>query len=225
MILCIETSAAHCSIALGDGSGSRVLKESSEINDHASKILSLIDSCLEETQTKLTDVDAIAVSQGPGSFTGLRVGVSTAKGLSFAMNTPLIGISTLAALAHTARGLHSQVPYICAMIKARKDEVYAAIFDDKGIPIVGEGVYTVYKGWHEELLKEAKEVIFCGNGVLRYQELCGARTLNYEPVTVSALNLIFLSWEKHIKKDYSEAKSFRPTYLKTAHITQPRKVL
>ena len=225
MVLCLETSSAICSVALVVESELIAIAESSHHNDHASTILSHLNDCLRQVNGSLSDIAAIAVSAGPGSFTGLRVGVSAAKGISFALGTPMINISTLEALVWTASEMSSGNKYTCGMIKARKDEVYAIIIDEHKKQILPATVCELYDGWHQKVLDGSEDVLFCGDGILRYQEICGQNGLNSLDIPTSARNLVDLAWQKHIKKDYSEAKSFTPSYLKQPHITQPRKVL
>ncbi|NND34148.1 MAG: tRNA (adenosine(37)-N6)-threonylcarbamoyltransferase complex dimerization subunit type 1 TsaB [Saprospiraceae bacterium] len=225
MILCIETSTAICSVALASGTKLIALGESSNANDHASRLLNHIDTCLNEGQIKLVDLQAIAVSLGPGSFTGLRVGIAAAKGISFALGTPLIGINTLEALIWKAQKTGSGRRYFCAMIKARKDEVYTMISDREGNITLAPGVVELYNGWHQELLAGSNDVLFCGDGIHRYQELCQSNSLKSVDIKTSSVNLIHLAQRKHIKKDYSEGKTFGPSYIKRPHITQARKVL
>lgn len=225
MILCIETSASICSVALGHRGSVVCIRESLAPNDHAAVIVKLIDGCLNEAQCSPEQLEAIAISQGPGSFTGLRVGVSAAKGLCFAYDIPLIAISTLSALASRALRDHPDANFAIPMIEARKNEVYGAIYRSDMHEELKDQVITLYPNWHLSIFPGGTEVIFCGSGSKKYQEISAPNQLQIDTKPPSALDLIELAFAKHIKKDYCVAKSFHPNYVKTPHITQPRKVL
>ncbi len=107
MILCIETSTAVCSVALVNNGNVIALRESLDGQNHAEKITIFIDEVMKEANLSYKDLDAVATSMGPGSYTGLRIGVSTAKGLCYAMEKPLIAIDTLAAMAYGFKGQQS----------------------------------------------------------------------------------------------------------------------
>ena len=127
-ILNIETSTTNCSVALSENGSVVGLKEDNSLNySHAERLHVYIDAVLKAAEVAIDQLDAIAISKGPGSYTGLRIGVSAAKGLCYAMNVPLISVPTLEALAHQV-----EVPKgaIVAMLDARRQEVYSAMFDE-----------------------------------------------------------------------------------------------
>ncbi|MCB0665466.1 MAG: tRNA (adenosine(37)-N6)-threonylcarbamoyltransferase complex dimerization subunit type 1 TsaB [Saprospiraceae bacterium] len=225
MILCLETSATICSVALSDRGSLISIRESSAPNDHASVIMKHIDGCLKEAGIALEEIEAIAISQGPGSFTGLRVGVSAAKGLCFALGIPLIAISTLSGIAYRAFHHHPEAIFAIPMIEARKNEVYGAIYRPDMTMELKDQVITLYPNWHLSILPEGSNLVFCGPGSQKYQEINHPSPLQIDVQPPSAKNLVDLAFEKHIKKDYCVTKSFHPNYLKSPHITQPRKVL
>ncbi len=134
VILCIETSSPVCSVALSTGSGFHVSRESHEPNSHGKVLTLLIEEILELAGLKAKDLDAVAVSAGPGSYTGLRIGMATAKGLCYALDRPLLAVSTTEAMC--TRFLSTQVlgekDLLLPMIDARRMEVFTRIFDAKG---------------------------------------------------------------------------------------------
>ena len=225
MILCLETSASICSVAIGSGSQLIAIQESISPNDHASMIITHVQNCLKEADLTLKDIEAIAVSQGPGSFTGLRVGVSAAKGLCYAMDIPMIAISTLSALAWRAFQEYPDAQHAIAMIEARKNEVFGAVYGRDLEMELSDQVITLYPNWHQSVVEEWQSIIFCGPGCRKYHEISHPTPLKFDLKPPSAMNLVELAFEKHIKKDYCVAKSFSPNYIKLPHITQPRKVL
>jgi tRNA threonylcarbamoyladenosine biosynthesis protein TsaB len=226
MILCLETSASICSVAIGRDSHTPIaLQESTSFNDHASMIMKHVDNCIQEAKINLRDLQGVAISQGPGSFTGLRVGVAAAKAICFALNIPLIAVSTLEALAQAAFSQHPEADYCSSMIEARKEEVYGAIFDRSMRLIEPEQVISLFPQWHYSVLERGVKIIFCGSGSQLYQQISPGDRLFIVDVAPSAVNLLKPAFRKHIKKDYCIAESFKPNYLKEAHITKARKVL
>ncbi len=133
MILCLETATPVCSVALNDGCCTIALRETEGQNAHSEKITNFIREVMETAKIDYKQLDAVAVSKGPGSYTGLRIGVSTAKGICYAADLPLMAIDTLEAMAHGMKAkLGSQITendLLIPMIDARRMEVYAAVFD------------------------------------------------------------------------------------------------
>lgn len=133
MILCLETATTVCSVALNDGCCTIALRETERQNAHSEKITNFIREVMEVANIDYRQLDAVAVSQGPGSYTGLRIGVSTAKGICYAADLPLMAIDTLEAMAYGMKmKLGSQIAdndLLIPMIDARRMEVYASVFD------------------------------------------------------------------------------------------------
>ena len=133
MILCLETATPVCSVALNDGCCTLALRETERQNAHSEKITNFIREVMEVANIDYRQLDAVAVSQGPGSYTGLRIGVSTAKGICYAADLPLMAIDTLEAMAYGMKmKLGSQIAdndLLIPMIDARRMEVYASVFD------------------------------------------------------------------------------------------------
>ena len=133
MILCLETATPVCSVALNDGCCTIGLRETEGQNAHSEKITNFIREVMETAKIDYRQLDAVAVSKGPGSYTGLRIGVSTAKGICYAADLPLMAIDTLEAMAYGMKaklgGQISENDLLIPMIDARRMEVYAAIFD------------------------------------------------------------------------------------------------
>lgn len=133
MILCLETATSVCSVALIENNRTIAIKESLDGQNHAKKITIFINDVIKQAGVSYSDLDAIAISMGPGSYTGLRIGVSTAKGLCYAAEKPLIAVDTLKAMAYGQREIMRDQLYqdelLCPMIDARRMEVYVAFFD------------------------------------------------------------------------------------------------
>ena len=166
-ILAVDTATKSCSVAVIDGDS--LLAESTTFNDqtHSRHLLNIIDTVMGKAGLKITQLDGFAVSIGPGSFTGLRIGISSIKGLAFSLNKPVVGVSSLEALAFQCR----QNPYlICPLIDARKQEVYFCRFRYKKGELIKEGPERVASP--AEAVRGIREpCVFVGTGAKLYQEL------------------------------------------------------
>ena len=165
-IILIETSTALCSVALMENGSVKAYRESSRPKSHASLTAVFVDEVLKECGCGLKDCDAVCVSMGPGSYTGLRVGVSTAKGLCFGAKLPLLAVGTLDTLAAQAiaEGLLPEgCKYIVPMVDARRMEVYCAVFDTEGHQLTGTEAHSVTEDSFKEWLEKG-EVLFIGDG-------------------------------------------------------------
>lgn len=210
-ILNIETATKNCSVSISKDGKTLLCKEIAEQGySHAEKLHVFIEEALKELQLEFSDLVAIAVSQGPGSYTGLRIGVSAAKGLCYALNIPLIAIDTLEILA-SAISIKDGV--IIPMIDARRMEVYSAIFSSDGTKIRETKAEIIT----EESFSEITETIhFVGDGALKCQEILNSNQFVYHPELIypSARQMSILSFEKHKKNDTVDVAYFEPFYLK-----------
>jgi tRNA threonylcarbamoyladenosine biosynthesis protein TsaB len=219
-ILNIETATKNCSVALAKGGKTIVYKEIAEEGySHAERLHVFIEEIIKEAGITFQDLSAVAVSQGPGSYTGLRIGVSAAKGLCFALDIPLIAVDTLQVLASQAAvsdGL------IVPMLDARRMEVYSAIFNsnfDK-IRAVEAEIIT-----EDSFLDFQEKLYFVGDcaekckAVLTKENFVFLEEIKYP----SAKEMSFLSFEKHKKNDTVDVAYFEPYYLKDFMITTSKK--
>lgn len=217
MILQIETATTACSVALAHNGEVIAVKEINERNIHAEVITVYIDELIKESNIAYDNIDAIAVSCGPGSYTGLRIGVSTAKGLCFALDKPLIAVETLAAMAYGAvkQGIVPPDLLICPMIDARRMEVYTAVYDVKGNVIKPTAAEIIDENSFADLLKESK-ILFLGDGAEKCREV-----LSYSPNAFfagdfqnSATYLTGIANAKFTAKQFGDVAYFEPYYLK-----------
>lgn len=174
MILCLETATPVCSVALNDGTKTLALRECKGQNAHSEKITIYIDEVLKEAGISYQQLDAVAVSKGPGSYTGLRIGVSTAKGICYAADRPLMAIDTLHAMAYGMRdkldALLQPSDLLVPMIDARRMEVYCAVFDASLNSIKDTEALIVDEHSFGDLLKEHRLWLF-GDGAPKLKEL------------------------------------------------------
>lgn len=210
-ILNIETATKNCSVSIAKQGETLLCKEMSEQGySHAEKLHVFIADALQELQIDFSDLSAVAVSQGPGSYTGLRIGVSAAKGLCYALNIPLIAIDTLEVLA---KQLLISEGLIVPMIDARRMEVYNAVFDkeykkirDTKAEVITEDSFSDIEG----------TIHFIGDGALKCTDVLKNERFVYHPEIIypSAKEMSLLSFEKHKKSDTVDVAYFEPFYLK-----------
>jgi tRNA threonylcarbamoyladenosine biosynthesis protein TsaB len=219
-ILNLETATKNCSVAIAKDGKTILCKEMAEAGySHAEKLHVFIEECLQELQLIPKDLSAVAVSQGPGSYTGLRIGVSAAKGLCFALNIPLIAIDTLQVLASQ---LIVTEGVIIPMIDARRMEVYSAIFNSnlEKIRDVQAEIIT------ENSFEESNETIhFVGDCSEKAKTVLTKRNFIFhdEIVYPSAKEMCVLSFDKFKKNDFVDVAYFEPYYLKDFMITVSKK--
>jgi tRNA threonylcarbamoyladenosine biosynthesis protein TsaB len=219
-ILNIETATTNCSVSLSFEGETLVLKEDYNNNySHAERLHIYIDDVLKEANIKSSQLDAIAVSKGPGSYTGLRIGVSAAKGLCFALNKPLIAISTLEALAHQ---VNISEGIIVPMLDARRLEVYSAIFDVNYNQIRETQAQILDTTSFLNYLDKSK-VTFIGNGVAKTKELITHENAIFiEDKLPSANEMSQLAYHKYKINDIEDVAYFEPYYLKDFVALKPK---
>ncbi len=216
-ILNIETSTKNCSVSLAHKGITLLCKEISDQGySHAEKLHLFIQELCEETKVSLSELNAVAVSMGPGSYTGLRIGVSAAKGFCFAMDIPLIAIDTLTLLAHQL--LNVEGGLIIPMIDARRMEVYSAVFNS-----------------NKEMIRAVEAEILTENSFANFTEtlhfigdsnekaktvLNNERYIFHDTIIYPSANqMSALSFEKYVAKDFVDVAYFEPYYLKDFMMT------
>ena len=229
-ILCIETGTDVCSVGIARGGELLSLRESDEGRDHARKVALFVDELLRETGIAPDELDAVAVGKGPGSYTGLRIGVSFAKGLCYGLGKPLLAVGSLDALAEVARedfraGILSVDDWdralLCPMVDARRMEVYAQVFDSVGTPqseVVAEVVdgdsFTAFR-------RSGRPFVIFGSGARKCAEtLPDARFVEVAP---SARGLARLAQQAFDAGRAEDVAYFEPFYLKDFVVTTSKK--
>jgi tRNA threonylcarbamoyladenosine biosynthesis protein TsaB len=231
LILNLDTSTQICSVALSQDGKLLDLKESHEDKSHASLLAVFIKNILEENAKSISDLDAVAVSKGPGSYTGLRIGVSTAKGLAYASQIPLIGVDTLTTLCKgvingkqledgTAHGIGSQ--YLSPMIDARRMEVFTALFSPSGDMIEPISARIIHEDSFNYYL-EQDQVVFFGNGSAKCKDIIRhPNAIFLDGIETSAGNMIQMTESAWQQKRFEDVAYFEPFYLKEFVATIPK---
>lgn len=211
-ILCLETSTRACSVALGQNGKLLALKESlDEKYSHAENLTVFIDEVCKQSKISLKDIDAVAVSKGPGSFTGLRIGVSTAKGLCYALNKPLIAINSLESMAVSCT---SPQVLVCPMIDAKRMEVYCAVYDDKLNEIKKTSAEIIDEASFSDLLRGHK-MLFFGDGAEKCKtQIKSPNVVFIDGINPSAQFMIPIAEKYFNEKRFEDVAYFEPFYLK-----------
>ena len=210
-ILNLETSTTNCSVAVSLNGELLFLEEDNSAQySHAERLHLYIDAVLKETQTERSQIDAIAVSKGPGSYTGLRIGVSAAKGLCFGLDIPLISLPTLDVLAHKKQ---IEAGCIVATLDARRMEVYSAVFDTNHQCIDTTTAKILDAESYADLL-EKHTVFFVGNGAAKTQDLIDHPNAHFDDQLPSSKEMCALSYQKYKAEDFEDLAYFEPFYLK-----------
>lgn len=223
IILGIETSTKICSVAITKGERLLALKEEGGAYSHSEKLTVFIQDVLNEANLELAAIDAIAVSKGPGSYTGLRIGVSVAKGLCYALDKPLIAVDTLQAMA---KNPVLTGDLFCPMIDARRMEVYTALYDQENktiAPITAKIIDET--SFSAEL--EKHQIVFFGDGAEKCKQVLGqnSNAVFTEDGLPSAQYINQIASEKFNQKEFEDVAYFEPYYLKDFVGTTPKKLL
>ena len=221
-ILAIETATSSCSVALSAGD----LKfQRSEIgnNIHSQKLLSMIETVLSESQINVSELNAVAVGQGPGSFTGLRIGIGVAQGIAFGVNCKMLGISSLAALAQQA----IDVGYVIAGIDARMNEVYWGVYrvSPTGVKLIGSLQLNPPKSINLELISQLgldldnQELVFAGNAWSEYENIFQQSLFtdlkhNRDEALPQAIGILELAHRAYNQSEFIDPIDFAPQYVR-----------
>ncbi|MDE5840492.1 MAG: tRNA (adenosine(37)-N6)-threonylcarbamoyltransferase complex dimerization subunit type 1 TsaB [Muribaculaceae bacterium] len=216
-ILAIETSGKYCSVALIHEGLAEFSKEDDQEMNHARAIGPYVEECIKEARRREWKIDAVAVSMGPGSYTGLRIGLSMAKGLCFSLNVPLIGISTLKLLAVKAmfRNIDWQGNEILVpMIDARRMEVYTAAYDFRLNELIKPQPMIIEADSYQGLPAD-KDIYFMGDGSAKTKEILMGEGYHWlDGVNPRAADMTALAEKAFREKDFLDVAYSVPEYLK-----------
>ena len=222
-ILCADTSSQLCSVSifnkdkLVDNINSKIERS------HSKLLLKLIDSILIKNNLSLKNLDAFSIAKGPGSYTGLRIGVSTFKGLCYSLEKPLIGINTLEILSISAKEKIIDTDYnLCPMIDARRMEVFTKLLnenleevdEDKAL-ILEENSFNNFKN---------KKIYFFGDGSYKFKKISKDKNHNFlKNIESNSQFMGYLSYKKYLDKDFEDISLFEPFYIKDFHLVKKKK--
>jgi tRNA threonylcarbamoyladenosine biosynthesis protein TsaB len=234
LILNIETSSEICSASLSKNGGLLCLKENYEENSHSKLLTILINSIFSEMKLTISDIDAVAVSKGPGSYTGLRIGVSVSKGICYAINKPLIAVDTLKIIASSIfQNIQNNIflknekdnILICPLIDARRMEVYSAIYD-VNLNIIKDVAADIIDSESFNKLLNCHIIIFGGTGAEKCKNIINhSNAIFVDNIKASASYMAGLSQLSFENKNFENTAYFEPMYLKEFIAGKPKKNL
>ncbi len=212
-ILNLETATTNCSVSVAEDGKLLAFKEHDTPNySHSEQLHVFIQDVLKDANLDISDLEGVAVSKGPGSYTGLRIGVSAAKGLCFSLDVPLISIPTLESMAYQAQT--GGVDFIIPVLDARRMEVYSAVFDSDIIRIRETKAEIIDENSFSEYVKKGK-VLLIGSGAKKCKELLPHLNFAFDTSIVpSAREMASLSHKKFKAGDFEDVAYFEPYYLK-----------
>lgn len=225
VILNIETSNRICSVAVSSEGEVIYQLEDLEGQNHATRLAPFVSRCLDELARKELKLDAVAVSIGPGSYTGLRIGLSLAKGLCFGLGIPLIAVSTLKILAVKAmfrsfdyEGDEALVP----MIDARRMEVYTCAYDFRLDPLMQPGPLILDADSYTDVAP-GRKLIFMGDGAAKFRDICARENVEFvDGIEAHARDMVALGEKAFRESDFADTAYVTPEYLKEYQATVPR---
>ena len=225
-ILNIETSTEICSVCISENGKLLAIAESHEGFNHASNLTLFIQKCLKEAKLQMQDLDAVAFSKGPGSYTGLRIGVSAAKGICYALNKPLIAVETLTAMASVSAAKEQiQNALYCPMIDARRMEVYTALYNFENEKVKDLQALIIDSESFLPHFNEGKQIVFCGNGSEKCKAIIKTPQAIFSSIQCSSAHLISHAEKQFKSKTFEDIAYFSPLYFKAPNITLPKKIL
>jgi tRNA threonylcarbamoyladenosine biosynthesis protein TsaB len=201
------------------------LKENKEGNMHSSVMTVLIQELYKETGITMNATDAVAISKGPGSYTGLRVGTSTAKGICFALDLPLVAIDSLQAIAYGMKLESNEEGIYLPMIDARRMEVYTNMYDQDLYPLHTPEAKIIEESSFDHLLKHGERLILGGNGAEKCKNVLNSPYISFTSVRSSAVNMTLLAEKAFSANKMEQIGPFSPFYLKGANVTRSKKKL
>jgi tRNA threonylcarbamoyladenosine biosynthesis protein TsaB len=228
-ILHIESSTLTCSVAISRNGDMLALQESQDQSyAHSEKLVVYIDEVIKQAKLKPSDLDAVCVSKGPGSYTGLRIGVSAAKGLCYGLGIPLLSVGSLESMAHLVKANFenelADVSFLCPMIDARRMEVYMQLFDAGLNQLQAVSAEIIdEKSFASEL--EKGRVVFLGDGAAKCKEIIQhTNAIFLDDFKTSASGMIPLAESKFANKQFEDVAYFEPYYLKDFVAGKPKKM-
>ena len=229
MIVCIETATSLCSVALCSRERIIATRESNEGKSHASMLTVFIGEMLKENGLRVADLEAVAVGKGPGSYTGLRIGVSVAKGLAYGASLPLIGIETTMSMFHgisekvKSRYTDASDILFCPMIDARRMEVFSALYDFSGRTVKEISAEIISTSSYRDI-PESKKIIFFGDGASKCRGVISRENILFEDdFRISASFMQIPAYRAFDGRQFEDVAYFEPFYLKDFITTVPRK--
>jgi tRNA threonylcarbamoyladenosine biosynthesis protein TsaB len=213
-------------VALSKGLEVLSLEEHSNAHEHAATLTLMIERVMKKNNLSLSEINAVSVSKGPGSYTALRIGISTAKGICFALQKPLIAVDTLQSLALAAAQIMPIEDAIyCPMIDARRMEVYCALYNFENNILENNQAKIIDSHSFTDYFNKYKKIIFTGNGAPKCESTLQNELSFFVETRCSARHLVPLAMQSFENQRFEDVAYFVPEYLKEPNITTPKKII
>ena len=221
-ILCIDTTSEFCSVSLFINQNLIENNNSKIERSHSKLLIKLIDHTLNNNKLKIADIDIFSISKGPGSYTGLRIGLSSIKGFCYALNKPLVSINTLKILAISAlENIDDKDFILCPMIDARRMEVYTKSFDHNLNELSNDQAIILEKDTFENF--KDKKVYFFGDGSDKYKKIVNRKNFIFlDNINPDSKFMGQLSYDKFIIRNFEDLSSFEPNYIKDFYLIKKK---
>ena len=221
-ILCVDTTSDFCSVSLFDNQNLIENNNSKIERSHSKLLIKLIDDTLNNNKLKIADIDIFSISKGPGSYTGLRIGLSSIKGFCYALNKPLVSINTLKILAISAlENIYDKDFILCPMIDARRMEVYTKSFDHNLNELSNDQAIILEKDTFDNY--KDKKVYFFGDGSDKYKKIVNRKNFIFlDNINPDSKFMGQLSYDKFINRNFEDLSSFEPNYIKDFYLIKKK---
>jgi tRNA threonylcarbamoyladenosine biosynthesis protein TsaB len=220
MIICLETATNLCSVALCNNAGVISVRESNDLKSHASMLTVFIEEILKDAGIAVRQLEAVAVSKGPGSYTGLRIGVSVAKGMAYAASIPLIAIDTTFSMF---KGTKMESTLYCPMLDARRMEVYYAVYDRKGDTVRPITAKIITENSFDDI-PASQDILIFGDGAEKCKGVIKRPNIQFDDnFRISASHMYIPATQALKDHHFEDVAYFEPFYLKDFITSTPRK--
>lgn len=218
-LLLIESSNEICSVALSQEKSIIQEKYINKPNSHSVYLAPFVNEVLNNATMSINELDGVVISDGPGSYTGLRIGSSLAKGICLGAGIPLMAVSTLKGLAKKALNDYPSVDQAIALVDARRSDAYIGVYNQQLKPIIKEQFITI----NSELKIEKSNAVVVGSGAMKFiNELDVKKELKYSESVLYAKDLLDEAMLKWAKQDFVDLTSYEPNYIKSVFVTKPK---
>lgn len=218
-LLLIESSNEICSVALSQEKSIIQEKYIDKPNSHSVYLAPFVNEVLNNATMSINELDGVVISDGPGSYTGLRIGSSLAKGICLGADIPLMAVSTLKGLAKKALNDYPSVDQAIALVDARRSDAYIGVYNQQLKPIIKEQFITI----NSELKIEKSNAVVVGSGAMKFiNELDVKKELKHSESVLYAKDLLDEAMLKWTKQDFVDLTSYEPNYIKSVFVTKPK---
>jgi tRNA threonylcarbamoyladenosine biosynthesis protein TsaB len=214
LILHIDTAVDTASVCLAKDGELIALRKNELLKDHAAWLQPAIAEMIKAAGYGLQELKAVAVTIGPGSYTGLRIGLASAKGICYGLTIPLLAINTPEVMANAAG--NGDADLLCPMIDARRMEVFTAVYDKKGEEVIRPQTLIITEDSFSELLSSNK-ILFFGNGSLKFKNLCKQNNALFKLIAADASHMITIAGRHYSEEKFADLAYTEPLYLKEFH--------